>query len=111
VDSTDLRPAPPAPVPTYTLSSSDSLLREFEQIIGWTIIKSEDIVSLVCNSNESIVVKLRRSGDDDGCYELLENGYDESILTFMKTFNSIPGLIGKLTINEVTRMVMATPPS
>jgi len=102
------RPREDLEVPKYTLSSSESLLREFETVIGWSIVKENDSgkIDLVCNSNQDIVIRLICR--DNRIEVLLDNASDDpsSTTTFLRTFNSVPGYVAKKTLEELTKRVI-----
>ena len=95
--------------PTYTLSSSDSLLREYETIMGWSILKENDSgkIDLICNSNEELVIRLSKSVDSENEFQVLSEEEDPSspAITFLKTFNSIPGYMAKRILEELSKRV------
>ena len=93
--------------PRYMLSASDSLLREFETIMGWSLVKEQatGAIDLVCNSNNEVVVRLFVR--EDGQVEILGDENDDSpSSTFLRTFNSIPGYVAKKTLEELTKRVI-----
>jgi hypothetical protein len=89
--------------PTYTLSSSDSLLREFETIVGWSILKENETgkIDLVCNGNKELVIRLVCR---NGLIEVLDDE-DCPAVTFLRAFNSVPGYIAKKTLGELSLRV------
>lgn len=90
--------------PTYTLSSCDSLLREFETIIGWSILKENETgkIDLVCNSNNELVIRLVHR---NGLIEVSDD-LECPAVTFLRAFNSVPGYVAKKTLEDLTRRII-----
>ena len=88
--------AVPAVEPTYIMSADSSLLRIYESIIGYSMVKTDDIVTLIPNWGSERRIKFKLF--DNGNLELVLEEVDESALAILRTFNSVPGFIAKTTL-------------
>ena len=99
--------SPSAPKETVLhVSSDDSLLRVYEKLVGYSIVKSEKTVTLVSNLDENMTVRLRLGEtNEDSISVLSSEGIDEASLAVLRAFNSVPGLLSKLTLSTLASSV------
>ena len=84
-------------LPTFTISSEDSLLRLFESLVGFSIVKAGNVVTLVSQSRPDVVVRLTMG--DDGVPTLLgSENVSESALSEFSSNKSISSLLAKITL-------------
>ena len=84
-------------LPTFTISSEDSLLRLFESLVGFSIVKAGNVVTLVSQSRPEIVLRLTIG--DAGAVTFLDSAnVSESALTEFSSKNSISSLLAKITL-------------
>jgi hypothetical protein len=106
-ETIDLDTAPPmsntraTPEPVLVISEDSSLLRLFERLVGYNIVRSDNTVTLV---SESVSVRLRIEQDNQVSL-ISEEGIDEASLAVLKSFDSVPGLLAKLTLLDLTTRV------
>jgi hypothetical protein len=97
-------------LPSFTISAEDSLLRLFESLVGFSIVRAEDVVTLVSNSSADTKVRLRVQ--KEGAVSLIgADNVDESALAVLKSFNSVSGMLSKITLAELTRALALASPS
>jgi hypothetical protein len=91
----------PSATTLVTVSSDDSLLRKFEELVGYNIVKADGIVTLVSQIAPKLTVRIR-VGTDKKVHLLSTEGIDSDELNFFETSNSIPGLLARLTIKSLS---------
>lgn len=94
----------PAVEPTYIMSAESSLLRIYESIIGYSMVKTDDIVTLIPNWDSERRIKFKLL--DNANLELVSEEVDESALAILKTFNSVPGFIAKTTLVQMFEKII-----
>ena len=114
-DSSPRSYAPPAvhsvvaekPAPTFVMSAEDSLLRTFESLVGYSIVKADDVVTLVSSRKPEIRVsfKLMESGEV-GLIAPKEDQLDESAVAILTVFNSVPGFLAKIVLSQISRDIV-----
>ena len=88
------------------VSSDDSLLRLYERLAGYSIVRSDKTVTMVSNLDENTVVRFRVDNDDISV--LASEGIEEQALAVLKTFDSVPGLLAKLTLSCLSKSLFSS---
>lgn len=91
--------------PVFETSSSDSLLRVYEEIMGWSLVCTGSSVQLVPMDSTLATIRLERS--PEGILTLLDNlGYDPEAVSALKLTRSIPSFMAKTLINSDLRKLL-----
>lgn len=99
-------PSPTTPTASVTMSSEDSLLRLFESIVGYSVVKANNsnILTLVSHTDRKTCMKFVVSESNPNEVSLASSeSIDESALGVLNAFNSIPSFIAKCTLVDVTK--------
>ena len=92
------------PEPVLQVSQDDSLLRLMERMVGFSIVRSENSVTLV--SDSGVTARFRLDPSNNEISLLSSEGIDAASLAVLKTYNSIPGFLAKLNLMDLTRKTL-----
>lgn len=92
---------PPSPSSNVVMSSQDSLLRLFESIVGYSAVRSGDILTLVSHLSDGRTKFRFRISSDNVVLLQSDSSSSDQIEDLKPSFTSIPAFLAENTLREI----------